>query len=243
MGSAVAYVLSKVPRPGAVKTRLCPPLTPIQAARAAEAFATDTLAGLAGVGGLEARLALDFGSFPAEQAADEGSRGASRARSSLETTARGLGIMVEDQGGGDLGARMARVLGRGLSAGGPALILGGDVPDLPTDRIRSALAGLSRADVVLVPALDGGYVLVGARRPLPCLFEIDADWGGTGVFDATCRALFRHGASLEVLEAWEDVDDAAALGRLADRLDRARVGEAVETRRLMAQWREEGVRF
>lgn len=231
MGGGVVFVMAKAPVPGFVKTRLCPPLSPAQASSLAEAFALDTLeklAGLAAAGGVEVRLALDG-------AGQEGARG-------LEDLAARLLVPVEGQGGGDLGARMNEALGRGLATGRPTVLVGTDTPDLPATLVLSAFEALSRVDAVLAPAGDGGYVLVGARRPLPELFRIDAPWSSDGVFAATCEALRRAGCPFEVLGSWDDVDDAAALGRLASRLDGASA-VAPCTARLLGEWRCEGVRF
>ncbi|MFN2376013.1 MAG: TIGR04282 family arsenosugar biosynthesis glycosyltransferase [Candidatus Binatia bacterium] len=231
MGGGVVFVMAKAPVPGLVKTRLCPPLTSSQASRLAEAFALDTIRKLAAVavaGGLEVRVALD--------GAGQGfGRG-------LEEEAARLGLPVEGQGQGDLGTRMEEVLGRGLATGRPTVLVGTDAPDLPGALVRSAFEALARVDAVLVPAADGGYVLVGARRPLPELFRIDAPWSSDGVFAATCEALRRAGYPFEVLEGWDDVDDAAALGRLASRLDGG-ADVAPCTARLLGEWRCEGVRF
>ncbi len=66
------------------------------------------------------------------------------------------------QGGGDLGRRMRRAL---LTAGGPAVLVGSDIPGLRRRHLAAALAALRRADAVFGPAEDGGYWLVGLRRP------------------------------------------------------------------------------
>lgn len=234
MGGGVVFVMAKAPGPGLVKTRLCPPLAPAQASRLARAFALDTmekLAGLASSGGagrIEVRLALE---------------GAGQERAlDLEEEAARLSIPVEGQGQGDLGARMEEVLGRGLATGRPTVLVGTDAPDLPADLVLSAFEALARVDAVLVPSGDGGYVLVGARRTLPELFRIDAPWSSDGVFAATGEALRRARHPFEVLGGWDDVDDAAALGRLASRLDGG-AAVAPRTSRLLGEWRSEGVRF
>lgn len=232
MGRGVVYVMAKEPRAGAVKTRLCPPLVAEQACELALAFAKDTLGRLAGLresARIDVRLALDDG--------DAGPA------SSMRALAGGLGIEVEDQGGGDLGERMARLVERGLAGGAPAMLVGTDSPDLPPETVRAALLALTRTDVVLAPAADGGYVLVGARRPVRALFEIDAAWSGPQVFESTCRALRHAHCSYETLPAWDDVDDAAALARLAQRLEGSGGAGAPATTRLLARWKREGVRF
>lgn len=234
---AVVYVLAKVPRPGHVKTRLCPPLGPVEACRLAEAFLTDTLERLAGCRGLDVRLALD------EVPAGGGDAGSSAAALLSDTLRIAAGVRIEAQGPGDLGERMARLLARGLASGQPTILLGADCPDLPLALVDAACEALSRVDVVLAPARDGGYVLVGARGEAPELFDIDARWGSDRVLAATCDALSRAGRAFAVLDAWEDVDDAAALGRLTCRLDADGGRVAPSTARLLGEWRRQGVRF
>ena len=70
------------------------------------------------------------------------------------------GAAREGQGRGDLGQRMARSLGR---RAGPAVIVGGDIPELAQSDVAAAFAALGSADIVVGPAEDGGYWLVGVR--------------------------------------------------------------------------------
>jgi glycosyltransferase A (GT-A) superfamily protein (DUF2064 family) len=241
MPPPILAVMARVPVPGRAKTRLVPPLTPEQAAAGSAAFTRDVLAMAAASGLAEVRLALadwlasgpDIGPGPgADAAAAAGALHAAAAgefaaaAAPLLEAAVALRVPVEDQGEGDLGCRMAMVLGRAHAAGRSGLLVGGDVPDLPPSLLAAAVRALGEADVVLVPARDGGYVLVGARRPVDGLFELDVPWGSSSVLEATRRSLVRRGASLRVLDAWEDVDDAAALGRLAARLEAAGPGLA-----------------
>ena len=74
------------------------------------------------------------------------------------------------QGDGDLGARMDRALTRALAAHDAAMLIGTDAPALDAAALRRAAAALARHDAVFVPALDGGYALVGLRRPASGLF-------------------------------------------------------------------------
>jgi rSAM/selenodomain-associated transferase 1 len=113
------------------------------------------------------------------------------------------------QGGGDLGARMRRLFER--LPPGPAVIIGADIPGVTRAHVAAAFRALGAHDLVLGPATDGGYWLVGAkRRPLPAhLFE--------GVRWSTAHALAdtldgvpsRH--SVALVAVLDDVDDAAAL--------------------------------
>jgi len=224
-----------------VKTRLCPPLRQDQAAALATAFATDTLESLAGLDGVEVRLAIDLGRASASRILHRPA-GSSPTQGPVEV-ARRLGLEVVDQGEGDLGHRMSQLLAAAVAGGGGGLLVGADSPDLPPSRVLEAFAALERADVVLVPAADGGYVLVGARRPHAALFSIAAPWGSGRVLEATLESLARARVTVALLEAWEDVDDAAALGRLAFRLRGKSRAVAPSTSRLLHDWEAEGVRF
>ena len=92
-------------------------------------------------------------------------------------------IAVKRQPDGDLGARM---LAACEAAAGPALVIGTDCPSLSPAHLREAAEALRDGnDVVVIPAEDGGYVLIGMRRPQPSLFEA-MPWS-TGVVMAETR--------------------------------------------------------
>jgi hypothetical protein len=104
---------------------------------------------------------------------------------------------------GDLGARMHAAV---LHAKGPVLVIGTDCPVLTAAHLRDAAAVLrSGADATVIPAEDGGYVLIGLRRPVPELFR-DMAWSTDGVMVETRHRLRRHGLSWrEPAHLW-DVD-------------------------------------
>ncbi len=250
----LVYVMAKSPAAGRVKTRLCPPLEPRQAAELAAAFVEDLLASLVRAGDFEVRLALEEhsrehdsrrdGAIGEEEALDADTAAAVReAALRLRRLAAANGVRVEGQGEGDLGRRMSLLVDRGLAEGSATVLVGGDVPDLPPATVRAAFEALERTDAVLAASRDGGYVLVGARRRDEALFSIDAAWSSPDVFSATCASLTRSRCSFATLPAWEDVDDAPALGRLAARLDGGGDAVAPATAGLMRRWRREGVRF
>jgi rSAM/selenodomain-associated transferase 1 len=111
---------------------------------------------------------------------------------------------------GDLGARMLAAL---QAAQGPTLIVGSDCPALKPAHLRSAAEALGRADVVLIPAEDGGYVLIGARTPQPDLFSGIA-WGTSVVLAETRARIASHQLrAIEFAPLW-DVDDENDLARL-----------------------------
>jgi rSAM/selenodomain-associated transferase 1 len=123
------------------------------------------------------------------------------------------------QGAGDLGARMSRALVRAFEGGATrAAILGADAPTLPRVLVEDAFERLATgADAVIVPAEDGGYVLVGASRPLPALFA-GVPWGTASVADETRRLAREAGLVMAETAPWFDVDVEADLTRLAREL-------------------------
>jgi len=185
-------VFAKSPVPGQVKTRLRPTLTAEQAARLAAAFVRDTL-----------RKAARLGPPVTVYYAGD--------RALLEPLAppgvRWPGVQWRDQSGGDLGARLARVPA-------PCLILGADSPHLPLAFIREALAAVPKHDVMLGPAEDGGYFLLGLRAPQPVLFDGIA-WGTGEVLAQTLAKAAALGLAVHQTPPWYDLDTPADLRRLA----------------------------
>lgn len=120
-----------------------------------------------------------------------------------------MGLVLADQGPGDLGRRMARALDR--LPPGPAVLIGSDIPDLGPVHLARAFDALRRADVVLGPAGDGGYWLIGRRhgaRPLPRLAPVR--WSSRHALADTRAALGpRHAVAL--VDTLDDIDDGAAL--------------------------------
>lgn len=192
-----------------MKTRLCPPLSPEMAARCHEAFVTDTLARVAAA--------------VAGQADRELAVAPSGAAPRLRALAAHGGWRCVDQEGEDLGARMRSRLVSGVAEGRKRVILlGSDSPDLPADRILRALAALEEAEVVLGPAIDGGYYLIGCRDRVPDVFGQGIGWGGAAVLKETLARLDASGSSVALLDPWPDVDDWPGLVALAERLRVAR---------------------
>lgn len=123
------------------------------------------------------------------------------------------------QGEGDLGARMNRALSRAFAHGAAAAaILGADAPTVPRTLVDDAFALLARgADAAVIPAHDGGYVLVGASHPVPALFY-GIPWGTPLVQEATRRAAREAGLVVAETAPWSDVDVQSDLYRLAAEL-------------------------
>jgi uncharacterized protein len=118
------------------------------------------------------------------------------------------------QRGADLGERMHRALARALRHHRGAIVIGSDCPELrPADLARAARLLAGGYDVVLSPAEDGGYVLIGARRVSPRLFRGVA-WGGPEVYATTVRSLDCLGYRWRALRRLWDVDRPEDLERL-----------------------------
>jgi rSAM/selenodomain-associated transferase 1 len=110
------------------------------------------------------------------------------------------------QRGNDLGQRLANFLTDQLaSALAPILLVGTDSPTLPLAFIDQAFSELERADVVLGPATDGGYYLVGCARSLPPIFH-DIPWSTRRVLAATIQRLQSTPLRIALLPPWYDVD-------------------------------------
>jgi rSAM/selenodomain-associated transferase 1 len=122
-------------------------------------------------------------------------------------------ISIAHQSSGDLGARM---LAAARAAGRLVLIIGTDCPALEPGHLGAAAAILRKGtDVVLVPAEDGGYVLIGMRRAHPALFS-EMRWGTPGVIRETRRRIKHLGLSWEEPLVLWDVDTCADLARLRE---------------------------
>ncbi len=187
----VLGLFAKQPKPGAVKTRLVPESgarTPEWAAEVYHAFLLDALERLST---LKVDRVLAF--TPQE------------ARSWFEPLV-GDQWQLLPQAGEDLGSRMSAFFAGCFAAGAhAAVLLGADSPTLPLGHIAQAFAELSRADVVLGPATDGGYYLVGCVPPVPPIFE-GLDWGTGRVLEQTVAHGRQSGLRLAVLPPWYDVD-------------------------------------
>jgi len=100
------------------------------------------------------------------------------------------------------------------AADGPLLLMGADCPSITPRHLRDCADALEEVDAVLLPAEDGGYGLVGARRPHPALFR-NIDWGSDRVMAQTRAALRRTQLTWRELAVVWDVDWPADLERLA----------------------------
>jgi len=111
------------------------------------------------------------------------------------------------QPGGDLGRRMSLMFNRAFEVADRVVVIGTDAPMVDADTVHRALEALDSADVVLGPATDGGYYLMGLRAPSPGLFT-DIQWSTETVLSDTVARARESGARVTYLEVETDIDTA-----------------------------------
>jgi rSAM/selenodomain-associated transferase 1 len=197
---AALVIFAKAPIPGQVKTRLCPPLTPDEAASLHGSFVLDMLerSGRAAKAHADhatrSRLDRFFACAPSSD------------HVFFKVVEERHGVRLIDQVGDDLGARMDHAFATIFAMGyAPALLVGTDLPTLPESSFSNALDLLTIHDLVLGPALDGGYFLIGLNRPTPALFT-DVAWSTDQVFAQTRHKADALGLKTALLPAERDVD-------------------------------------
>ncbi len=193
-------VFAKAPIPGRCKTRLAGKLGARGAARLQARLTRQTVST-----GLRAHLApLQLWCAP------------DSAHAFFAACRRDFPLTLHRQHGSDLGRRMQHALAHALRDSSFAVLIGSDCPGFTPAVLRSAFAALhDGTDVVLVPALDGGYVLVGVRRAAARMFQGMA-WGSNRVLGQTRRRLHRMQLKCVELPALGDVDTPADLRKMTN---------------------------
>lgn len=191
-------IFARPPVPGRCKTRLIPSCGARGAARVHRALVLRAV-----------RVALEAGCGPVQ--VWSAARGGHRFLQGLAARCDGV---LHHQRHGDLGLRMGAALDHALRAGHPAaLLIGTDTVELTPADLRAAAQVLrDGADAVLHPAADGGYVLLGTRRPLQSLLG-GVHWSSGQEFVQTCTRLRRRGWRLAVQSVRADIDDPRDLRR------------------------------
>jgi hypothetical protein len=193
--AAVLCVFARAPALGRVKRRLARSLGPEAALSAHQRLVEDTLGRLAVVPGVVTELWI-----------------AGACNEVVSQWAARWALAVQLQRGADLGERMAHALRSGLERRAFALVVGADCPEIDGAYVRAAVRAAAAADLVLGPAEDGGYGLigVGARgaRGLDELFR-DVPWGTDAVLEATLARARAQGLATHLLPVIWDVDEAS----------------------------------
>lgn len=126
------------------------------------------------------------------------------------------------QNGNNLGQRMLGAFDRMFKSRNTerCLLIGADIPCLSRKQIRIAFRELDRHDVVWGPTSDGGYYLVGLKKPTPSIFDDSIKWGTKEVLAQSLAIAKEQKLSYRLLETLHDLDDARDLTRFADLMDR-----------------------
>lgn len=212
--SNALIVVAKRPGAGKTKTRLSPPLTPELASALYECLLFDTLDQMRQVREAQHVIAyLDEPEYFQRIAPD---------------------FELIPQEGNDLGERLDHALTCYLSRGHErAVIMDSDSPTLPATYLSQAFDVLSDgADVVLGPCDDGGYYLIGIKRPTPRLLR-EVHMSTPTVAAETIALAKEQGLNLICLPTWYDVDDAASLFRLRQEIEALDPSLAVHTRQFL----------
>lgn len=204
--STAVIVFARAPVPGQVKRRLIPALGAQGTARL--------------YGGMLERTAATAAASGLTPAFLYTTPGASHPLLSELRERHGLQSRV--QRGVDLGQRMAAAFREVLREAGAAVLVGSDCPSLDVGDLCAAARWLGTGyDAVLGPAADGGYFLIGLRRPRPGVFR-GVPWGSGQVLDATRARLRRLGLEWRELEVRRDVDRPDDLACLPPELESGR---------------------
>jgi len=180
-------IFLKAPRRGTVKTRLAAALGPEAALAAYRELVERILSQLRELPPVELRFTPDD------------------AREEIQPRLA-PGWSAASQGPGDLGTRLTRAFADAFAAGaGRVVVIGSDCPEVTAADIREAWTALGSHDLVLGPAHDGGYWLVGLRRPAPELFA-DISWSTASVFEETLARARSQGLGVRLLRTLRDVD-------------------------------------
>jgi rSAM/selenodomain-associated transferase 1 len=196
-------VMAKAPKAGQVKTRLVPPLTQEEAAELYRCLLLDKILQVGTLSGVDPYLAYT----PPE------------ARAQMASLAPQDFTLIP-QAGSDLGDRLHRLSAILLERGHPGvIIIDSDTPTLPSTYLLDALDRLQNrsTDLVLGPAEDGGYYLIGLKRPCRSLFD-SIPWSGPSVLTETLWRASAQRLEVATLPPWFDVDTPNDLARLRNDL-------------------------
>lgn len=189
-------LMTRLPHPGATKTRLMPLLTPLQCAELHGAFLKDYEACLKLLD-KDVRL---FIAYAPEHCSRE---------TMALLPSNGHRFVQE---GNTLGERMTHAFCTVFSMGAEkALLVGSDIPHIQPDHFSDAFQALKACDLVFGPTVDGGYYLVGMQSPHEEIFADSLKWGNLSVLEATCRIANERGLTVDLIQKQRDIDTASDL--------------------------------
>jgi rSAM/selenodomain-associated transferase 1 len=217
MKSSAIVVMAKEPIPGQVKTRLCPPLSWEQAAQLYEACCQDVIENALRIHSSQTVIAAT----PTDSV---------DYFQTLAPSAQVLPVEAETIGG-----CLQQVTSRLLNQGYPqVLAVSSDSPDLWPEIMQSGLDQLEKNDVVLGPAYDGGYYLIGLNKPNELLFGGSIEWSTEIVLQQTIQVIDQLGLTYALLSrSVTDLDRGEDLPLLVESLSGAPPSRARHTRQVL----------
>ena len=221
MNPNALVIMAKEPRVGSTKTRLCPPLTPEEAAAISEALLLDTILLISGVDLLDLAIAIT----PPES------------RPYFERVVPQETILIPVVCA-DIGECQSIALNHLLKMGYQKVFaLNADSPSLPAAYIQGAINSLDDHDLVLGPTDDGGYYLVGFKKHHAGIF-IDVDWSTDRVLSQILSKAQELELAVDQIPIWYDVDTGEEIYQLQAELESLPPGSLPSTRKFLTQWSE-----
>lgn len=207
-------VMTRVPYPGATKTRLMPHLTPQQCVELHAAFLNDLKTKLEILSAFD--IDIHFAIAP------------EHSDSIHASLIPDLGTHFH-QRGDTLGERMQHALKTVLEVSSQpdvdrpyerrVILIGSDIPQITVEDMKNALSALENHDAVIAPTLDGGYWLIGMKSLHSHLFEEMHNWGGDNVFESTITSLASKGLTYFTGTCYQDVDTFDDIKALYESMD------------------------
>ena len=243
-GLCALAVMTKAPQAGRVKTRLVPPLTPEEAAELNKCFLLDTAAAISACSrrpvGDASKMQFEHGSASRGEAATAACGIAVYTPVGAESAYTDIlpaDFSLLPQRGDGFGERLYFAVEDLFKCGfGSVCLIDSDSPTVPRENFAEAVELLNTTEdrVVLGPSDDGGYYLIGVKKPHQHLFE-QIDWSTERVLNQTIQRAIEIGIEVKLLPTEYDVDDDKGLRRLCDELlgENARDCIAPNTRRFL----------
>jgi uncharacterized protein len=200
---AIVVIVAKEPVATQVKTRLCPHLSPAQAAEIYTLFVQDMAEEMSGI--TEARV--PFSGDPQPPVSLALAYSPETAQKKFEAILP-IPMLLFPQQGADLGERLTHIFTKLHGAGYEQVhIINSDSPDMPCSLIRESirLLDMPQVDLVLGPCADGGYYLIGLKKTIPELFQ-EIPWSTDRVLALTVECARALGLNYGLLQPWYDID-------------------------------------
>jgi rSAM/selenodomain-associated transferase 1 len=186
MNKDAIIILAKAPLPKHVKTRLMGHLTDEERLNLYESLLKETVKKLTGIEGVDTLICY----WPMD----------------AKDYFMQFGLEIFPQSDGDIGTRMFNALKKVFDMSyKKAVIVGVDIPDLSSEPALKALEMLDKKDIVFGPSFDGGYYMVGMKKPLREIFE-DIEWSTKATLKQSIEKASEQGYNLHFTETLLDID-------------------------------------